>query len=251
MRSYKKVIEERYDKQRYDGRGIKNNMYAPVNPIGFYGEFKAAQILKDFVLLLNKRGILLDELKICDCGCGDGIKTRFMAELLGNPNQVYGVEYSKNRIQHCKNMNSSIHYEYMDLTQKGEKLFDTRFDGITAFVVFMHFESEKEIMNALNNIHNALNKDGLFLWYESNVKSHWDGKKKDVDGWGFSASEMDQYASDAGFKLLKQFGVYTQIPIVNKSTVYMARDVKNIWALELLEQLPFKKNNNIRIYCRK
>ena len=34
MRNYKKVIEERYDRQKYDGRGIKKNMYAPVNPVG-------------------------------------------------------------------------------------------------------------------------------------------------------------------------------------------------------------------------
>lgn len=251
MRNYKKVIEERYDRQKYDGRGIKKNMYAPVNPVGFYGEFKAAQILSDFVSLLNKRGIMLDKLKICDCGCGDGIKTRFMAELLGNPDLVYGIEYSKNRIQHCRNMNASIHYEYADMTRKGKVFFGGRFDAITAFVVFMHFESEEEIMNALKNIYDSLNRKGLFLWYEANVKSHWDGKKKDVDGWGFSADEMDRYASCAGFRLMKHHKIYSQIPIINKSTVYLAENIKDFWILELLEKLPFKKNNLIRIYYKK
>ena len=118
MKDYKKVIKERYDKQKYNGKGIKNNPYAVINPVGFYGEFKAAQILLDYIRRISVKKSL-NEIMLCDCGCGDGVKTRFLAELLGDPRQVYGVEYSKNRLQHCKDMNSSIHYAYGDLTKQG------------------------------------------------------------------------------------------------------------------------------------
>lgn len=248
MRSYKSVIRERYDKQRYDGSGIIKDIYSPINPIGFYGEFKAAQILYEFVNMLIADGRKLDRIKICDCGCGDGIKTRFIAELLENPNQVYGMEYSKNRLQHCRTMNGLIHYQYADLTKQDGIPFDVQFDGITAFVVFMHFNSEEEIMCALDNISKSLKRKGLFLWYELNAKSHWEGKKKNVDHWGFSANEMDRYASKSGFKLIRQFSVYTKLPIVNKATLYLAKNIKNIWILELLEKLSFRKNNIIKIY---
>ena len=101
----------------------------------------------------------------------------------------------------------------------------------------------------IKNIYSSLKQKGLFLWDEPNVKSHWEGKK-DIDGWGFSGKEMDKYAVKAGFKPIKQLGIYSKIPIINKPTLYMAGNIKNIWALEILEKMPFKKNNNIRIYCK-
>ena len=249
MKSYKRVVNERYDKQKYTGEGIVKDIYSPVNPIGFYGEYKAAQILFEFVNLINQNRRKLDAIKICDCGCGDGIKTRFLTELLENPDQVYGVEFSRNRLQHCKSMNQALHYEYGDLTEPGGGIpFNVQFDGITAFVVFMHFTTEKEILSALKNVYNSLNRNGLFLWYELNARSHWDGKRKNVDHWGFSIKEMDRYALKAGFKLVRQSSIYSIIPFINKPTVYLVKSMKSILLLELLERLPFKKNNVIRIY---
>ena len=68
----------------------------------------------------------------------------------------------------------NIHYAYADITKLGSIPFDVQFDAITTFVVFMHFDTKKQIYHALKNIYNSLKKDGLFLWYDVNVKSHWD-----------------------------------------------------------------------------
>lgn len=251
MKSYKRVVKERYDRQRYDGKGIINDIYSPVNPVGFYGEFKSAQILMDFVNMTVRNKKALDKIRICDCGCGDGVKTRFLAELLGNSEQIYGVEYSKNRLNHCRKMNPAIHYEFADLTEPGKGIpFGIPFDGITAFVVFMHFTTEKEIMCALRNVWQSLKRKGIFLWYELNAGSHWDGKRENADHWGFSASEMDRYAGKAGFRLIKEYGVYVKLPVMNQSSLYLAKDIKNIWALDVLEKLPLKKSNLVRIYCK-
>lgn len=251
MKSYKEVIKERYDKSRYDGKAIKGDIYAPINPVGFYGEFKMAQILSRFVSTISSHGRRLDQIKICDCGCGDGGKTRLLAELLGNPDQVYGIEYSKTRLEHCKNMNGFIHYEYADLTKQGGGIpFSVQFDGIIACVVFMHFSRRTEIAEALKNIYGALKNRGFFLWYDCNAKSHWDVRNKNADGWGYSANEMDRFAIDAGFKLFEQTGIYPRFPFINKTTIYMIKNIENIWAWELLEKLPFKKNNNVRIYYK-
>lgn len=252
MRGYKKVVRERYDKQQFDGKSIKNNLYSLINPVGFYGNWKTTQILKDFVnLLYENRGRKLDELKVCDCGCGCGGNTRFLAELFANPDQVYGVEYSKKSLQYCKDMNPLIHYEYADLTMPGAGLpFTEIFDGITAFVVLMHFVREKEILSALENIYVSLKKGGYFLWYDAAAKSHKDGKLKDIDHWGFSKNEMDQYAKKVGFRLVYESGIYTKIPFVKLPTIYLAEKIKDIGMLELLEKLPFKKNNLIRIYVK-
>lgn len=114
-----------------------------------------------------------------------------------------------------------------------------QFDGITAFAVFTHFRSHTEIKSALKNIYNSLNNNGLFLWYEVSAKNHWDGVKKYVDSWGYSEGQMDKYASDAGFKLVKHFGTYAVIPIINQSTGYLIKNIKSLWLMEMLEKLPF------------
>ncbi len=249
MKNYKRVVKERYDRQVYSGRGIINDMYSPINPVGFYGEYKSAQILADFVRMIIRDKKKLDQINICDCGCGDGVKTRFLAELLGNPQQVYGVEYSENRLKHCKSMNPAIHYKFADLTEPGKGVpFECLFDGISAFVVFMHFSTEEEIMHALKNIYASLKKGGVFLWYELCADSHWDGKGKNIDHWGFSAKEMDKYALKAGFKLDRQYAVYVKIPLLNKASLYLAKNIRNTWTLDMLEKLPLRKNNLIRIY---
>lgn len=246
MKEYEKVIACRYDKDRFNAKGINGNMYSSINPVGFYGDFKKQQILTNFISILN-RGNALDKIKICDCGCGSGKITRFCAELIEDPARVYGVDYSKVRVDHCRKMNPFIHYEYADLTK--EIPFSVPFDAITAFVVFMHFSTPKEIGDALKNIHRSLKSDGLFLWYDTNEKSHWNGGKRSfIAGHGFSANEMDTYASKAGFSLVKSYGVYSKLPIINRATLYLAERIKNIWLLELLEKLPFKKYNHVRIY---
>ncbi len=252
MRSYKRVVKERYDRQQYDGKSIKKNLYSLINPVGFYGELKAAQILKDFVnLLYEKRGRSLDKLRVCDCGCGFGTNTRVLAELFANPDQVCGMEYSKNSLEFCKMMNPAIHYEWGDLTVAGAGLpFDEQFDGITAFVVLMHFATDKEILSALENIYVSIKKGGYFLWYDLDAKSHKEGKSKDIDHWGFSKNEMDQYAKKVGFRLVYESGIYTKIPFLKQPMIYLAEKIKDIGMLELLEKLPFKKNNLIRIYVK-
>lgn len=35
MKDYKTVVRERYDRQKYDGDNIPNNIYAPINTIVF------------------------------------------------------------------------------------------------------------------------------------------------------------------------------------------------------------------------
>ena len=247
MKDYKWVVKERYDKEMFDRQAIADNMYSLINPVGFYGEYNSVKILTHFINLLDEYRGNHDQIRILDCGCGVGIKTRIMAELIGNPHNVYGIDYSVNSIEHCKKMNSNITYQWGDLTQ--EISFDIKFDAITAFVVFMHFSKEDEIVKALKNIYNSLKTGGVFLWYDTNVKSHWNSAEK-VDGWGYSIQEMDDYAKKAGFEFISGYGLYSVIPGIKTSTIYLSNQIKQIWLLEIMDKLPFKKNNNVRIYIK-
>lgn len=73
-------------------------------------------------------------------------------------------------------MNRLIHYQYVDLTEPGGIPFDVQFDGIMAFVVFMHFKSEEEIMHALDNIYQSLERKGVFCGMNLMLKIIGKGK---------------------------------------------------------------------------
>lgn len=55
MKNYEAVVRGRYNRQKYDSSSIRNNKYAPINPTGFYGEFKANQVLFEFINMLYYR----------------------------------------------------------------------------------------------------------------------------------------------------------------------------------------------------
>ena len=107
MKDYKWVVKERYDKEMFDRQAIADNMYSLINPVGFYGEHNSVKILTHFINLLDEYRKIHDEIRILDCGCGVGIKTRIMAELIGktpeevallttqNARRFYRLEYRR------------------------------------------------------------------------------------------------------------------------------------------------------------
>lgn len=93
------------------GESLLNSIYAYFNNVGFYGANKITEVIRDFIkIVVRERGKCMDDLYFLDVGCGNGYCTRIIAEYLENPKQVMGIEYSHNRLLHCKKMNSSIEY---------------------------------------------------------------------------------------------------------------------------------------------
>lgn len=253
MRDYQQVTRERYEKDDFSGEGIARNIYSAINPIGSYGIYKEFQLLRHYLKLVKTlRGKCLDELKILDCGCGGGTVTRLTAEILGNAENVYGFEFSQNRLAYCKKMNQSIKYEWGDIVKSFPFLF-IKFDAVMAFDVLSHIRQEKDLVQALKNIFNSLHNGGLFLWYDINAKTHF--RNFDADTQGFSGKEMEKYALDVGFELIEKSGVHKliSIPLIDKSmaTCYLASKI-NITILEILcWLLPFPYANNVRIFKKK
>lgn len=250
MLDYREVVKERYDSQELSNSNAWNSgLYSFCNAVGFYSDLTCMKVLYDFYQILRKEAKFIqmpgckDKMKVLDVGCGMGTKTRAWAELLGNSDQVYGFEFSENRLEHCKNMNDKIHYEFGDMV-KGIP-FECKFAAASAFVVLMHLREEKDILSALSNIYHSLEDRGFFLWYECNTKSHFISSEE-ADGNGYSAAEMDKYALMSGFVLVKSYGIHKVIK--GNSTVYWANKLPMI-ILDLISKcFPAKYGNLVRIY---
>ena len=108
MKSYKDVVKDRYDNEKYIH--IYDNIYSLINPTGFYINYKMRYVLYKIFNKIRKSGIDITRSKILDIGCGDGIWTRFFAELKGTTKDIYGIDLSKNRIKKAKMLNPNIKY---------------------------------------------------------------------------------------------------------------------------------------------
>lgn len=116
MRDYRQVNAERYEKDDFSGKGIEKNIYSPINAVGNYGLYKTCQILRWYISLLKRTtGKALCDIKLLDCGCGKGDWTRLISNLLGNCENVYGFEFSHNRLGYCQRMNPAINYAWGDI----------------------------------------------------------------------------------------------------------------------------------------
>lgn len=156
MRDYKQVVKERYELDDFSGKGIENNIYACINDVGNYGFHKEIDTLRHFIkVVFRETHKLLDEIRILDCGCGNGQVTRLTSELLGNSYNVYGFEYSKNRLDYCINMNPNITYKWGDIVA-GIPYEGMCFHGIMAFDVLSHLRKKEDVISALRNIFDSL-----------------------------------------------------------------------------------------------
>lgn len=253
MRDYYQVNEERYEKDKFSGKAVEHNIYASINPIGNYGVYKMIQHLRKFILMVrNTSRKPYDEITFLDCGCGTGLWTRTAANMLESPENVYGFEFSRNRLRHCRKMNPAIHYVWGDIVGGvPEEFMHINFDGIVAVDLLSQIRKKEDVITSITNIRKALSIKGLFLWYEINAKTH--EMNYDLDTQGFSEKEMDDYAAKCGLELVytdRAYGAFTFLGH-KYSTYYNINDGwRGIRFMEFIEPilLMFGHLNNIRIY---
>lgn len=246
MKSYKEVVEERYDGTEKEVH-IYDNIYSLVNPIGFNADKKIRSAFFKAYNLIRKSGTDLSTATVLDIGCGKGSTTRFFAELTGNASTIYGVDLSNNRIEEAKRMNPAINYQLGDLVQPIP--FQVKFDIITTLDVFMHLGDRNEILTGLENIKNQLKEQGYFIWYDAYSKDHFSAAKN-ADHCGFSPKQMDELARSAGFEKITQINLFKTI-LWKYHSLYLIKKFP-VWFVNLVTFfLPGPPGNMLIIYKRK
>lgn len=245
MKPYEQVVKERYD-GRERNQTMYDNIYSINNPIGFHGHLSIeSAIYKVFRYLLSKN-VDITSIKILDVGCGSGGITRSFAEFKGDPSNIVGMDLSDLRIQTAKRFSQYIEYIHGDIVK--DYNFSNKFDLITAFDVFMHFDTEEVIDTALANIYKHLSNGGVFVWYDAYAKDHFKCPT-DAECNGFNSRQMDTFAERAGFKKVDEFSFYKNF--LGRHSLYLYNKIP-VTLVKILENIiPGNPGNIIKIYTKR
>lgn len=247
MKAYEEVVRERYDGRETE-YSLYENPYALVNPVGFYGSMRIRQAFYEVLKELKTRGIDLAHEKILDVGCGKGDFTRYFADLYLNPGAIYGMDLSQHRIRQAQNMHPGIHYFNDDVVRMEtlKSLGEKDFGLVTAADVFMHLNTEEQLMGSLRNIYDALKEGGIFIWYDAVAKDHFMADP-DAELHGFHPKQMLKLSEKAGFRMLFSTPVFKNV-MWRYHSAYLTKKFP-MWLVSLAEALlPGSPGNIVMVF---
>ena len=225
MKSYKEVVVNRYDMQVAEDFNSKTTLrWMP-------SQLKLCTALAEVLKKIDGEKCSLADARILEVGCGDGRWTRFISEITHKPELITGTDLSRNRIELARRMNPSINYDVADIV---EESIEGTFDIILAFDVFMHLPTEAMIRTALNNIHESLSNDGVFIFFDAWAHSH-SNPVANADSWGFNPKEITKLVESQGFTKLFRRDVFRLFPRGKHSERYYG--VVPSWLLSTSEAL--------------
>lgn len=124
--------------------------------------------------------------KVLDLACGKGRHSKTLANI---GHDVTGVDLSVQSIFEAKKMETdNLHFFVHDMR---EKIHDQIFNCVlNLFTSFGYFEKEEENIKVIQNVHQILKKDGLFLIdylnAEKVIRNLVHSETKNIDGFQFN-----------------------------------------------------------------
>lgn len=138
---------------------------------------------------------------ILEIGCGSGRDAAFLSK---SNKIVVAIDKSKSMINEAKSLHPEIKHRFF--THDFSVLnIGIKFDGIYSIATLMHL-SKVEILDAINNIANALCDDGIFIFSVSLYRNDTNEFGLDKDGRFFQDYSEDEWINiciDAGLKIVE------------------------------------------------
>lgn len=126
--------------------------------------------------------------RVLDAGCGNGVLTRPIADIVGPSGEVWGIDPAPDMIrvamQAARRSNNAAHFKLAAMEQLPFQ--DASFDVVLVSLVLHHLPPDVKIAG-LKEIHRVLKPGGRLLVIEPDRPHHW--------GWRALASPMRLYGN--------------------------------------------------------
>lgn len=164
----------------------------------FYGELLRKPFDKE---LLNRFAEALPQQgQVADIGCGPG---QIGCHLHQKGFKVTGFDFSSEMVELADEINPTIHFVQADMAALPVEA--QTFDGLLAFYSLIHLQRH-EVVNVLKEFKRVLKPQGQLLisFHGGEGVVHTEefmGENVSIDATLFTASEMEGYLNEAGFRI--------------------------------------------------
>jgi SAM-dependent methyltransferase len=129
---------------------------------------------RDVPSLINKYLLEKKDLSVLDFGCGAGLSTRFIKQVLPANSKIIGVDISKEMLSQAKLADPNGNYLLIDRTLP----FSEMFDFVYCNFVLFELPTQNEITRAFKDIFQSMKKEGYLIAATAtpdmyNRKNHW------------------------------------------------------------------------------
>lgn len=190
---------------------------------------------------------------ILDAACGEGYGSNI---LVGEAQKVYGIDISKEAIQHAKNKYNSNKIEFINSSIENLPFDDDTFDVVVSFETIEHVNHDIQV-KFLKEVSRVLKKDGIFLISTPNKKIYSDipNYKNEFHVKEFYKEEYVELLKEY-FKEIKLYSQYFEITsnieninsnIAIKKSNYLEDNAKYFIAVCSNQELKVNINSSIYI----
>lgn len=165
-------IIQAYERRREKGVSKLYSFFDPANL------FIVQQRDKGILSALKNEGITsLNDKKILDVGCGIGSELRNFVRYGASPENLYGIDLLKFRVDEANKINSNINIVCGDASHLPYE--DSNFDIIIQFTMFTSILDKTMKKNIATEMLRVLKSHGIILWYDFRINNP---KNPDVRG---------------------------------------------------------------------
>jgi len=108
-------------------------------------------------------------MRVADLGCGVGMMTRLLAELVGPGGEVIGVDFSPAQVEHARTSLANLaHVKFVEASATDTKLERESFDVVYSRFLLIHL---KEPHAALREMYDLLKPEGIFVCEDGDLTS--------------------------------------------------------------------------------
>lgn len=159
-------------------------------------------LFKNFPREVNKR----KKLKILDLGCGNGRHIKVFAE---QGFTVYGVDYSKQAIEHTKRLLKIYSLEAEVIRADVNKLPypDSFFDGIVSIAV-LYYNDKLTIKQSINELYRVLKPGSSAVIYLKTTNDYYFNVGKKIDKKTLIMTDKDKYKKGMVLHFLSKNDVF-------------------------------------------
>ena len=212
-------------------------LYSWRHPIGYY---QRERVRRAVIRLLNRHQVNLAA-SVLDVGCGTGDFLRFIAELRGAADTLFGVDLSHESLMRGRRINAAIHIFQGDARQLPFRA--ESFNIVSQSVTFSHLTDPADLHAAAAEIGRVCAPDGWLIWQDLLPQSS-------ASQQGFGLEVVRKLLP--GFRVIASETLFRNIrlPWVTISTAY-AVPTRSLLLADLAERILPGSANNLLVLLQK